>query len=570
MSTLQRYRDEHAQLQPSHLLVSGAAQLTRGLSVYLLSAFILGACAEDERLSEIGAVSSGQSTSTSLEIDLPQLFKSGSDTPLTAYQSEEEMALAKRDSFDTRGDYRSIYGETSAPLDATRAVAEFEATEGVLISWSRTDQAYLLRLILAVSSRAKVWVLTSSRSESAQLKDVLIQQGVNPDNLGFFEFSHESVWTRDYGPLSIVDAQGDPALIDAQYYYNRRRDDAIPTLMARYFSVPVYRPNLEIEGGNIMVDGAGRCFFSSRVLEANIAKDTQDLSDLFYDYLGCERSLILEPLIGEGTGHIDMFTKLVDPNTVLLGYYRDEDDPMNAALLERNAQRIEAFARELNWELNIIRIPMPRARRSGAYPSYTNSLIVNDLVVVPVYPQQSRYESEALESYRRALGNEYQIVTLDADRIIELGGAVHCTTMGFNASPALVKPARKTVRDVPPTAIVPAPQFESRPEIDITDLSRLSDTIEVDGVIGEVKRASVSVDISHTYLGDLKISLFDGAQEIELFDRERSNARRLQRSFSIAIPRGYDPNRAWSLIVSDLESGDEGTLISWSIRFFAE
>ena len=147
---------------------------------------------------------------------------------------------------------------------------------------------------------------------------------------------------------------------------------------------------------------------------------------------------------------------------------------------------------------------------------------------------------------------------------------MHCTTMGFNASPALVKPARQTVRDLPPPAIVPAQQFESRPEIDITDLSRLSDTIEVEGMIGEVKRASVSVDILHTYLGDLKISLFDGVQEIELFDRERSNAKRLQRSFSIAIPRGYDPNRAWSLIVSDLESGDEGTLITWSIRFYAE
>ena len=131
-----------------------------------------------------------------------------------------------------------------------------------------------------------------------------------------------------------------------------------------------------------------------------------------YDFLGCERSVILEPLIGEGTGHIDMFSKLVGPNTMLLGDYRESDDPMNAALLDRNARRIERFAQESAWPLEVIRVPMPRSRRSGAYPSYTNSLIVNDLVIIPVYPRQPRYEMEALEAYRRALGSEYSLVTL--------------------------------------------------------------------------------------------------------------------------------------------------------------
>ena len=51
-----------------------------------------------------------------------------------------------------------------------------------------------------------------------------------------------------------------------KYYFNRRRDDAVPTLMARYFSVLVYRPGRD-RGRNFMTDGAGRCVFSSRVLE---------------------------------------------------------------------------------------------------------------------------------------------------------------------------------------------------------------------------------------------------------------------------------------------------------------
>ena len=524
----------------------------------------LFACVDDQspRL-----ISMEDSRAFGIELPLPVL--TDDDAPLTAYPSERELELAKQDSFDIRGNFASIYGKTLAPIGLTRAIAEFEANDGVLISWSRTNRAYLFRLILAVSSRVKVWVLTSSLAESAQLKEALVNSGASRDNLGFFEFAHESVWTRDYGPLSIVDEQGAPALVDVEYYYNRRRDDAIPTLMARYFSAPVYRPDLAIEGGNFMTDGEGRCFFSSRVLEANASQDTQDLSDLFYQFFGCEQSLVLEPLIGEGTGHIDMFSKLIGPNTMLMGYYRYEDDPMNAELLDRNVRRTESFAQESGWDLKIVRVPMPRSRRSGAFPSYTNSLIVNDLVIIPVYPQQNQYEVEALESYRQALGNDYQLVTLDADLIIEMGGAVHCTTMGFNTVSTLLEPSQESEErpTLSPVSTLSDFEFNARPNTRIEDLSSLTDTVTVTGLTEEMSRVVVKIDVVHTYPGDLKISLYDGEQAILLLDRERVTGENVQRQFTLSLPANYNPNRVWSLIINDLEAGDEGILKSWSLSF---
>ena len=105
-----------------------------------------------------------------------------------------------------------------------------------------------------------------------------------------------------------------------------------------------------------------------------------------------------------------MFAKLTGPNTMLLGEYDRRIDPMNRALLERNAQRIKAFAQQNDWPLEIIRIPMPAPRRSGAYPSYTNSTIVNDLVIVPVYPSQRQFQVQAQEAYQRAFPDLYDIV----------------------------------------------------------------------------------------------------------------------------------------------------------------
>ena len=68
----------------------------------------------------------------------------------------------------------------------------------------------------------------------------------------------------------------------------------------------------------------------------------------------------------------------------------------------------------------------------GVYRSYTNSLIVNNAVIVPIYEGDRRYEEEALQVYRNALSAGYEIYPLESETVIQLGGAVHCTTMGFS------------------------------------------------------------------------------------------------------------------------------------------
>ena len=57
----------------------------------------------------------------------------------------------------------------------------------------------------------------------------------------------------------MVDELGVPKFVDPRYYNERRRDDAIPTLMGRYFVTEVYRPAVATEGGNFMSNGEGIC-----------------------------------------------------------------------------------------------------------------------------------------------------------------------------------------------------------------------------------------------------------------------------------------------------------------------
>lgn len=84
------------------------------------------------------------------------------------------------------------------------------------------------------------------------------------------------------------------------------------------------------------------------------------------------------------------------------------------------------------WQ--VVRIPQPDVYYVGfvmpVVRTYTNSVIANDVVVVPTYGIPE--DSEALAVYAAVLPGR-RIVALDANDIIEMAGAWHCVTMEYPA-----------------------------------------------------------------------------------------------------------------------------------------
>ena len=268
---------------------------------------IIGCAAEPERQTPL---------SLGLALDLPVPQATGA---LPKAETTGEQQITKTDEFDVRGDHAEIFGESLAPSQQVRALAEFENTEAVLIAWEPDLGGFLLELIDSVSRASDVWVLTWDLQTSNALRDRLETRGVNVRRVKVFEFPHESFWTRDYGPISVVDSSGKTTFIDPKYYPQRRRDDAVPTLMSRYFGVDVSRPNLATEGGNFMTNGAGICVVTEWLLQENPNIDGNRIQRIQDQYFGCRQTVVLERLAREGTGHIDMFAKFVSENTILVG-----------------------------------------------------------------------------------------------------------------------------------------------------------------------------------------------------------------------------------------------------------
>lgn len=105
--------------------------------------------------------------------------------------------------------------------------------------------------------------------------------------------------------------------------------------------------------------------------------------------------------------------------------------------------------------------------------------------------------------------------------------------------------------------------------VDISDNSLITSTIEIVDPV-QIFDLAVSVDISHTWIGDLIVSLTspDGTVVV-LHDREGGSADDLVKTWSLSDFNGDIAAGTWTLSVSDNATGDTGTLNSWGLDISA-
>jgi len=360
------------------------------------------------------------------------LFVSGQE-PLPRGMTEAERMIWD----DYLKNYPADRG-TAPPSEIPRTPSEWDEAQGVIITWASYENN-LREIVRHAKNVAKVYIVCSYPTS---VQNYLSQGGVNSENIEFIVADYNSVWVRDYGPQSIY-LKGTNELAFVDWVYNRPRpsDDQVPTAVANYLSVPIYQmtqsPNrLVATGGNFMADGDGKGFSSKLILQENSSLSESQIDTLQKKYMGIQPYVKMGTLPFDGIHHIDMHIKLLDEETLLVGQY-----PTGVA----DGPQIEA---NLNYILNnfqtpygrpyrVVRIPMP-PDEYGQYPNqwsdyltYTNSLILNNLVLVPIYGLAQ--DSEALSIYQEAMPG-YNIVGINMRNVIPASGAIHCITKEIAAN----------------------------------------------------------------------------------------------------------------------------------------
>ncbi|MBX3471469.1 MAG: agmatine deiminase family protein [Planctomycetes bacterium] len=256
-------------------------------------------------------------------------------------------------------------------------------------------------------------VVVTSNAVAAEVRYEMTRRNVPLDEVSFIVAALDSVWMRDYGPIVLKSPNGDRVVADTKYYPNRPRDDRFPQAYASHRGWQRVAVNLNFEGGNFATDGRGMAMSSNGVLWFNNMTTAAVRRE--FEKFGVNRVEFFEPLVNEGTTHIDMFARVMTDGDALVSRYPSNHRQFNVT--EEAARKFAALG---------YRVSRAEAARSyDEFATYTNSVLANGVALVPQYGNAT-LDRAALDAYA-ALG--YRAVGINSRTSIRYGGAVHCLSM---------------------------------------------------------------------------------------------------------------------------------------------
>jgi agmatine deiminase len=325
--------------------------------------------------------------------------------------------------------------------------AEWEAHEATWLSWPHKEESWPGKIetiyapycafIKILAEGEKVRININDEETKAFAIAELQKAGAHMDNIEFFDHPTNDAWCRDHGPAFLLNAdRTKKAVVDWGYnawgnkYPPYDLDDVIPTKIAMHYGLPLYAPQLVMEGGSVEFNGKGTILTTTACLlnkNRNPHFSKAQIEQYLLEYYGAEQILWLgDGIVGDDTdGHIDDITRFVNEDTVMTVV---ESNPLdeNYILLQENLQALKAM-RLLNGQpLNIIELPMPSPviHEDTRLPaSYANFYIANKAVIVPTFRDVN--DALALEIIQTAFP-ERKVVGIDSTDIIWGLGSFHC------------------------------------------------------------------------------------------------------------------------------------------------
>ena len=301
------------------------------------------------------------------------------------------------------------------PPEPIRQPAEFEPMQGVLI---RYPFGISYSIIAEMSEDVEVVTIVASPSEQSYVYSQYQSYGVNLDNCDFLIAPSNSYWTRDYGPWFIFNGNDEQGIVDFIYDRPRPNDNQIPTKFGNAYSIPVYGMSLVHAGGNYMTDGQGISVSTDRVWDENPGYSHIQIDQMVDDYLGINTYHVVPDVNWPTIKHIDCWAKYLAPDTIMI-----REVPVGHSQYDEIENAVAYFESQMSCygtSYNVVRVYTPNNE------PYTNSLILNDKVLVPI--QGSQWDDDAIDSYEAALPG-YEILGFTGSWLST--DALHCRAKGI-------------------------------------------------------------------------------------------------------------------------------------------
>lgn len=356
---------------------------------------------------------------------------------------------------------------STSPFVPSCLPGEFEKQQAMWVMWPSDIYKYtdypvspaMIAIIKALVPYIPVNIISSSQAEAQAIQGLLKAASVSDSNVHYFVIYHQTIWTRDVGPIFIKDQHNQLCVVDFGFNnFNRGGDpdfinseDLVDIRAAGILGLPLIKSKLVSEGGAIESNGRGTIMTTEAVaLNRNPSMSKRQIEDEYKRVLGVKKVIWLKKGLAEEDGitggHVDEMARFVDPHTILLAQVLPGDKDANRVAmnsyshLEENYKILWASTDQDGKRFRIIRIPMPPTLygetingREAPVRSYLNYVVTNGAVLVPMYWKPGRSDllkttEEQIKGTFQALFPGHEIIGIDVENINLWGGGIHCVT----------------------------------------------------------------------------------------------------------------------------------------------
>ncbi|MEE9230148.1 MAG: agmatine deiminase family protein [Acidobacteriota bacterium] len=309
-----------------------------------------------------------------------------------------------------------------------RVAAEWEPALGALVRWPPVVPKELL---VEIAEDDRLFLLVDDDAAQRKAEMELEDLGIDLEVVDFILVGDSSSlsWPRDWGPFALFDEEGmfhlaDPRFVgypsatpacegrlftlDIPFFGEDPIDDNATEIVAKTLGFSNLRLPFALTGGNALVDGHGTAFSTCVMLNEN-RRYLGVSEDEFYRateaQLGISNYVIVPNFEWFGIQHIDCLLKPLDEETILVKRV-PEGHPDHEPIKEI-VTYLATLTNPHGRPYRIVRIDTPPYLLGHFVANYTNSLILNRKILVPLFGISA--DEAALQTWRELMPG-YEVI----------------------------------------------------------------------------------------------------------------------------------------------------------------
>lgn len=322
---------------------------------------------------------------------------------------------------------------SAASAQTLRTAAEWEPAIGAMV---RFPWGVNSATLVEIAENDLLFVFVTSANQATANAN-LVSYGANMANVRYINQATSSIWTRDWGPSATFnESTGGMVVSDHQFIgYSTMgfscsgtagmdtstatwgNDDIAPAALATWYQgngwpaitrviAPAY-----LVGGNFLMDGTGRAFYTCILYTENQQRglSAAAVDAAMTNSRGITQRIVLPHFEPSGIQHIDCAIKPTDEETILVKRVPSTHPSFSAT--NAIAAQLAATLAPSGRPYDVRRLDMAATSHDGGLTNYTNSLILNNKVLMPAWTDTPTANAAAVATFQAALPG-YEVVPL--------------------------------------------------------------------------------------------------------------------------------------------------------------